>query len=239
MLWWSVVFVIALFSRRSGGDRLSTGILRGVFAGFAVASTFGMAAQSIAVVITFWVFVFWFLIEAEPVLPQPSTQWSRPAMVAALMLIALHAGMTTVDAFGDLRPRERAQRWDWFYRYGFVQPDDVEADPGGNAVGRRWTTKHSLAVIPVKGSVLKFVAWVDHPDADVNPVHVRVWADSELLYEGNLRRTPLFLDIPAKPGETHMILETSIDRLWRPSDSGGRDRRELGLSIRDWVWEGE
>ena len=242
MLWWCVVFAMMLFSRpQPGGDRLSAGMLRGVLIGFAIASTFGMAAQSIAIVITFWVFVFWFLIEQRPsetadAARQPA-RWSKPALIAAAALIVVHAGMTTVDAFGDLRPRERAQRWDWFYRYGFVHPDDVEPDPGGNPVGRRWTTKQSLAVIPVKGRVLKFVAWVDHPDADVNPVQVRVWADSALLYEGELKRSPLFLDIPAKPGEKYMVLETSIDRLFRPSDSGGRDRRELGLSIRDWVWE--
>ena len=49
----------------------------------------------------------------------------------------------------------------------------LEPDPGGNAVGRRWTMKDSLAVIPVKGKVLKFVAWIDHPDSDVKPVHTR------------------------------------------------------------------
>jgi hypothetical protein len=45
------------------------------------------------------------------------------------------------------------------------------------------------------------------------------------------------LDIPATPGKTHMLLETEIDRTWRPSDSGSRDTRDLGLSIRDWVWQ--
>ena len=103
--------------------------------------------------------------------------------------------------------------------------------------GRRWTMKDSLAMIPVQGKVLKFAAWIDHPDSDQNPVHTRIWADSVLIYEGDLKRSPLFLDIPATPGKTHLLLETSIDRLWRPSDGGSRDRRELGLSIRDWVWE--
>ena len=243
ILWWCVVLVMMLFAKRSGGDGLSLGMLRGVLIGFAVASFFGMPAQSIAIVMTFWVFVFWFFSEQQgaalQALPasRPVLRWSSPWILAAALLIAVHAGATLVDAFGDLRPRERAQRWGWFYRYGFVQPDDVEADPGGSPVGRRWTMKQSLAVIPVKGRVLKFVAWTDHPDADTKPVHVLVWADSELLYEGDLRRSPLFLDIPAKPGRKHMILETQIDRLWRPSDSGNRDRRELGLSIRDWVWE--
>jgi len=234
MLWWCGVLAMLMFSRTTTGDRLSIGMLRGVLIGFFVASIFGMPAQSIAIIMTFWVFAFWFLIEADPVFPQASRPWSRPALIATIVLIALHAGVTIADANGDLRPRNRSMRFNWFYRYGMTE---VEADPGGNAIGRRWTMRQSLAVVPVKGKMLKFVAWIDHPDADLNPVRVRVWADSALLYEGELRRRPLFLDIPAMPGAKFMTLETSVDRLWRPSDSGGRDRRELGLSIRDWVWE--
>jgi hypothetical protein len=212
-------------------------MLRAVLIGFFVASMFGMPAQSIAIVITFWTFVFWFYLETEPADAIAMARWPRGLAIAAGVLIAVHFGATVVDAFGDLRPRERAQRFNWYYRYGYVFPDDVEKDPGGNPVGRRWTMKQSLAVIPVRGKVLKFAAWVDHPDADVKPVHTQVWADSVLVYEGDLKHTPLFLDIPATPGKKYLVLETKIDRLWRPSDSGRRDRRELGLSIRDWVWE--
>jgi hypothetical protein len=238
ILWWCVVLAMALFAKAPGGDRLTLGMLRGVLIGFAVASMFGMPAQSIAIAMTFWVFVFWFVSEQGVEFSGAAVPLHRPVWVAAAaLLIAVHAGATIVNATGDLRPRERAQRWNWYYRYGFVQPDDVEKDPGGNPIGRRWTQKQSLAVIPVKGRVLKFVAWIDHPDADTNPVHTQVWADSVMVYEGDLRRTPLFLDIPATPGKRFMVLETKIDRLWRPSDSGGRDRRELGLSVRDWVWE--
>lgn len=248
-VWWCVV-LIALMLSRPGGDRVSFGMIRGVLIGFGFASMFGMPAQSIAIALTFWVFVYWLFEEGvgnresgagsrEP--EAPTTEWSRPAVIAAAVLIAVHLGATTVDAFGNLRPRERAQRFGWYYRYGYHVNDsdgyDREPDPGGNPVMRRWTMKQSLAVIPVKGSVLKFVAWVDHPDADVKPVHTQVWADSKLVYEGDLKRAPLLLDIPATPGKSYMVLETKIDRLWRPSDSGSRDRRELGLSIRDWVWE--
>lgn len=236
MLWWCGVLAVTMFSRKSGGDRLSMGMLRGVLAGFFVASIFGMPAQSIAITLTFWAFVFWFLTEAAPVEARPSWKWSRLGLMAATMLIALHAGATIVDANGDLRPRNRSTRFGWFYKYGMTE---VEADPGGNPIGRRWTMKDSLAMIPVKGKVLKFAAWIDHPDSDQNPVHTQIWADSVLIYEGDLKRSPLFLDIPATPGKTHLLLETSIDRLWRPSDAGSRDRRELGLSIRDWVWDSE
>jgi hypothetical protein len=255
MLWWFVLLAMLMFSKSHGdpstrsrsdnvgptarsGQALSAALLRGVLIGFGVASTFGMPAQSIAIVMTFWVFTFWLLMEKGPPLQTPVTMhWPRAAIIAATALLAVHIGATTVDAFGDLRPRNRAQRFNWYYRYGYVHPDDVEKDPGGYPVGRRWTMKQSLAVIPVKGKVLKFVAWIDHPDADQKPVHTKVWADGALVYEGDLRRTPIILDIPATPGHTHMVLETSIDRLWRPREHGSSDVRELGLSIRDWVWE--
>jgi O-antigen ligase len=242
LLWWCVVFGRQMFAIARSADRLSAAMLRGVLIGFFVASLFGMPSQSVAIVMTFWVFVFWLSLEATPVAADPSPR-RQPShlMVIAAALIAIHAGMTIVDAFGDLRPHNRAQRWDWYYRYGFHTNDndgtDLEPDPGGNPIGRRWTMTDSLAVIKVKGKVLKFVAWIDHPDSDVNPVHTRIWADSKLVYEGDLKRSPIFLDIPATPGRTHLLLETSIDRTWRPSDAGSRDGRALGLSIRDWVWE--
>lgn len=234
LVWWCWVMFRLLFLQPATGDRLSAALLRGVLIGFFVASLFGMPAQSIAIVMTSWAFTFWVLQEKSD---SGGVRWTRPAAIAAISLIVIHAGATAVDAFGDLRPRERAQRFNWYYRYGYVFPDDVEQDPGGYPVGRRWTMEKSLAVIPVKGKVLKFVAWVDHPDADTKPVHTKVWADSKLVYEGDLRRTPLFLDIPATPGKSHMVLETSIDRTWRPRDYGRTDSRTLGLSIRDWVWE--
>lgn len=241
LLMWCVVFGRELFARHESGDPISIGMLRGVLIAFFIASLFGMPSQSVAIVITFWVFAFWIVVErsAEPAKGAPRLQGWVPAV--AMVLIAIHGGMTLVGAFGDLRPRHRAERWDWYYRYGFYTNDidgaDLEPDPGGNPIGRRWTMKNSLAVIPVKGKALKFVAWLDHPDADVKPVHLRVWADSKLVYEGDRNREPLFLDIPATPGKTHMRIETSVDRTFNPSDSGKHDNRDLGLSIRDWRWQ--
>lgn len=239
VLWWLWVFGGLMWSRAGTGDRLSIGMLRGILLGFFVASMFGVPSQSIAITMTFWVFAFWLWLEAG--LPHDaSINWSRTATIATVLMVIVHAGATTVDAFGNLRPLERAKRWDWYYRYGWVQPDDVERDPGGNPVGRRWTMKKSLSLIPVKGRALHFVAWVDHPDSDKKPVHTRVWADGVLVYEGDLHRgTPLMLDIPPQPGAKYLVLETEIDRLFRPSDFNpiSRDRRELGLSVRDWTWQ--
>ena len=84
----------------------------------------------------------------------------------------------------------------------------------------------------------KIAAWIDHPDGNTNPPFVRVRVDARVVFEGPMKRSqPLLIDIPATPGRTHMVIETSIDRLYRPADGGSRDSRELGLSIRDFVWE--
>lgn len=236
-LWWCVVLTMLLFSRPGApGDRLSPGLLRAVLIGFAVASMFGMPGQAAAVVVTLWVFVFWLFLErAEDTGAVARPNWSRPTAIAAGLLIAVHVAATVADAQGALRPRSRAERFDWFYRYGI---GELEADPGGNAVQRRWTGPDALVVIPVKGKVLKFVAWIDHPDGDENPPHVTVRADARVIHDGPLKRSaPLLVDIPATPGHSHMVIETSIDRLYYPSEQGSRDRRGLGLSIRDFVWD--
>lgn len=237
VLWWCVLLLALLFAPVHTGDRFSIGILRGAIAGFGVASMFGIPGQSMAVAITVWTLIYWVLAERGGDAPAPSVPAAigRVAPALAGVLIVLHAGVTWADARGSLLPRERAIRFDWPYAYGYM---DLEPDPGGNPVGRRWTWEEAVAVIPVKGKVLKFVAWIDHPDGDDNPPHVRVRADNKTVYEGPLKRSaPLFIDIPAAPGASHMTLETSIDRLYRPAEHGSRDRRALGLSIRDFVWE--
>ena len=234
VLWWCVVLAALLFTRARAGDRLSIGMLRGVLIGFGVASMFGMPAQSLSVAITVWVLIFWLLQERQGDAPSPTIPQTlrRIGPIIAGALIAIHLTATVVDARGGLRPRHRAERFNWYYDYGF---DELEPDPGGNPIQRRWTWSEALAVIPVKGKTLKFVAWIDHPDGDENPPHVTVRADSRTVFDGPLKRSaPLFLDVPATPGKAHMVIETTIDRVYRP---GGRDRRALGLSIRDWIWE--
>lgn len=237
VLWWCVLLVTLMFSKPPTGDRLSIGMLRAVLIGFGFASMFGVPGQAAAVAITVWVLVFWLLQERGGEAPSPRLPeaLSRYGALIAVVLIAIHLAATVVDAREGLRPRHRAERFNWYYDYGF---DDLEPDPGGNPIQRRWTWREAVAVIPVKGKVLKLVAWIDHPDGDDNPPHVTVRADDRTVFNGPLKRSaPLFLDVPATPGKTHMVIETTIDRLYRPAEHGIRDRRELGLSIRDWVWQ--
>jgi hypothetical protein len=231
---WCVVFGALLFSRVRGGDAFTIRVLRGVLVGFAVASLFGMAGQSMPVILTFWVFVFWFATTKDESIDRADVHtWSRRATIATVLLVLVNVGATALAA-NELRPANRAKRFGWPFSYGLRS---VEPGPDG-VTGRRWTLREAVVVIPVEGKVLKFVAWIDHPDADERPVPVRVWADSKLVYSGELKRSAaIYLDIPATPGEKRMLLEATIDRLWRPSDVGRSDQRELGLSIRDWMWE--
>lgn len=235
---WCVVFVSTLFSRAAGDrDRFSLGVLRGGFVGFGIIALIGMPGQSLTVIMTFWTLVYWFAflrgITASPGEAAP-LPWSKGLWSATLALVVVHAAITLADSSGDLLPRNRSMRFGWDYRYGIKDPEPA---PDGGP-GRRWADLRSLSVVPVRGTVLKFVAWIDHPDGDERPVHVRVWVDQKIVYDDDLKRSASIVrDIPAPPGQTHLVVETEISRTWRPSDFGREDPRELGLSIRDWTWE--
>jgi hypothetical protein len=230
---WCAIFAWTLFSRPApSADRLAVAVLRGTLAAFGIISMMGMPGQSMPVTLTLWTLAFWFTMEHGR--REEQRPWSRAAWVATFVLVIAHAGLTYADARGDLLPRNRSMRFGWSYQYGL---SDLEPSADGTP-GRRWTELNSLAVLPVKGRVLKFVGWIDHPDADERPVHARVWADSRLVWDDDLKRSAaIFLDVTPGRGKTHMVIETEISRMWRPSDFGRRDQRLLGLSVRDWTWE--
>ena len=232
---WCVVFAITLLSRPTGpGDRFAIGVLRGSLVGFAFISLMAMPGQSLPVVLTFWTLAFWFTTVKGGPASTPAG-WSKVTWPITLALVVVHAAVTFTDARGDLRPRYRSMRFGWDYRYGLGM---VERDAAGEPERRTSHNLRSLSVNPVEGKRLKLAAWIDHPDGDDRPVHVRLWADSRLVFEGDVKRSSaVFLDIPATLGHTHMVIESEVNRLWRPRDFGSNDPRVLGLSIRDWVWE--
>jgi hypothetical protein len=231
---WCVTFGMALFSRSVTVNQFPAGVLRGTLLGFGLVSLLGMAGQSLPVVLTFWTIAFWFtILDGTPVDATPA--WPKAAWVATLAFVALHAAVTFADARGDLRPRNRSLSIGWEYRYGL---GGIERDAAGVPERRTSFNTRSLSISRVNGRVLKLAAWIDHPDGDEHPVHVRIWADSRLVYDGELKRSAAILqDVPATPGRTHMVIESEISRLWRPKDYGRNDPRVLGVSIRDWVWE--
>jgi hypothetical protein len=228
---WCALLVGALWTAR-GSDRFSANVLRSALVAFGLIALTSVPGQSMAVILIFWTVAYWFLAVAAPsrdvAKAEGSWRWA-----VAVGLVAVHGVLTLSAARGDLLPRHRADRFGWDYSGGI---SDLE--PSGNLPGRRWTGRRSMSTIPVKGRVLKFVGWIDHPDADEHPVRVRVVADHRQLFDGDLRRTDVIrLDIPAASGARQMVLETWISRTFRPSDRGSRDRRDLGLAIQDWQWE--
>jgi hypothetical protein len=240
MLIWTVMFAKRLFTRSApGSDRFSSWAIASPLVAFGLISSFSVPGQSIPVVITFWTLAFWFLQLQAPEPPSPPSPSREPAWawMTIVALVVVHAGLTLSAAYGTLLPQHRAARWGWAYTGGMSK---LEPNADGTP-GRRWANLRSISTIPVKGTVLKFVAWVsDHPDADAHPLHVRVRADGKDYFEGDLKRTDVVrLDIPAAPGAKDMIVETWISRTFRPSqvDPKSHDRRDLGLSVRDWVWE--
>jgi O-Antigen ligase len=233
---WCLLFIRALASgARDERFSASARVLRGSLVALGLVSLVGVAGQATPIVITFWTFAFWYLSVVER--PRAFDSHPRqivwgPAWALIVAIVAIHAATTYAAARGDLLPQNRAQRFGWYYRYGL---HDLEPSPDGGR-GRIWTMKESLAVLPVEGRVLKFVCWIDHPDTD--PVTVKVWADSKLVLNTELRKGEnAAIDIPAPAGERRMIIQTSVSRTFRPSDYGSNDTRELGLAMADWKWE--
>lgn len=232
---WTLLFVRALVTPSHGPDLAAPRLLRGALIAFGLISLVGMPGQSAAVAVTFWTFAFWYLRAASadpPPVPASPSGGTRAAGALALALVGVHAAATGAVALGELRPAERAVRFDWYYRYGIY---DLEEPPDGAPY--RWTMRRAVAVIPVEGRVLKLEAWIDHPDAEARPVTVKVWADDRLVRASSIRRGErIRADVPATPGRERLILRTEVDRAWRPVDHGGTDPRELGLAIADWNW---
>lgn len=233
--WWTAVVVRRLLRRSTWtGDDPAVPLVGAALAAFGLLSLLGVPGQAAPVVITFWTFVFWFWRLAVPAETPASASWNAATAALVVLAVLTHAGLTVSAARGDLLPAHRAERFGWPYSFGISR---LENTPDG-MLGRRWTFERSLSTIPVEGKVLKFVAWVEHPDADQRPVHLKVVADGRRVFEGDLKRaSAIYVDIPATPGARNLVLETFIDRTFRPSDYGSRDRRDLGLAIQDWRWE--
>ena len=231
---WTLIAARALvFAPASTTGGAVAPLIRVALVGFGVISILGMPGQSVSSILTFWTFLFWYF-SSIPADPRAMRPWPTAAWVAALVLVVAHAGLTYASARGDLLPQHRAQRFYWDYSYGI---SGLEPNRDGTP-GRRWTSGKSLSTIRVQGRVLKFVGWIDHPDADEKPVHVRVVADGKPVFDGDLKRSAAIrIDIPAAPGARFMVIETDISRVWRPVDFGRSDRRVLGLAIQDWRWD--
>jgi len=230
---WLVVFVPALWKKPSpGASPVATYALRGALVGVGLASQVAMPTQNTAVLLTFWTFVFWHgqLIERSPEsASRPPGDWR---WFAACVLVLIYAGAVWRVGATMLRVPTRAAAVGWPYDYGFY---DLEKSPGGGAY--RWTGQRAVAVFltPGRDSYVPLTWWAHHPDIREHPVRVRIWIRGRLEVDTLLADSqPVSRYVHVRADERALMVEIAVDRTWRPSDSGLRDARTLGVAVADW-----
>jgi len=232
MVWLAVL--LPVFRRPVAGESVvATNALRGGLIGLALASLVAMPTQNTSVLVTFWVMIAWLWASTAPTAdgpaPAPAPRWLWVAtfvLVAGYGLAVWHVGRTT------LRVPARAARLGWPYDHGLY---GLEKGPDG--VAYRWTEGRAVVVVPVTGHATYFpvTIWVHHPDAAEHPVHARVWVAGHLVLDQALANSlPVTRYIALDPKTRGVLLETSVDRTWRPASQGGHDDRDLGLALADW-----
>jgi hypothetical protein len=229
MVWVALFLWLLITGRPVAGAATSAHLVRGALVALGLASLVGMPTQNAAMVITFWVLVFWYTVLVRP-LDRPGLSWlAGGRMWTAVWVVAFVyvAGLTYVS-WVDLRVPYRAQRADWDYAYGFFEPDAP-----GTADEFRWASRRALAVVPLTDRWIEVTAWTHHPDVRERPVDLKVWIDGVPLIES--QRTggePITAAVRIPEGQERVLIETEVDRTWRPSDQGEADTRELGPGVR-------
>jgi len=229
MVWVALFLWLLMAGRPVDGAAVSAHLVRGALVALGLASLVGMPTQNAAMTVTFWVLVFWYTVLVElPV--RPRLGWlDRGRTWSAVWAVALVyvAGLGYVS-WVDLRVPHRAQRANWDYAYGFYEPDAA-----GTVDEFRWASRRALAVVPLTDRWIEVTAWTHHPDVQERPVELKVWIDGVPLIDS--RRTggePITAAVRMPEQQTRVLIETEVDRTWRPSDRGEADIRELGPGVR-------
>ncbi len=209
---WTAVIVFDLWPRRR-----QTGpgaLLRGPLLGLALGSMLGVPGQDPAVVVTFWLLVFWCASDLGAV---ASTNSLPRASSVTLLLVAGSYLVATATAT-DLRPPYLAARFGFSYSYGMTFDGEFSARSG----------QRGVTVQKSQGPWLKLTYWVEHPDADQNRVQVDIWRDGEHIVDRRVsRNVPVTQYVPVTAGK-RFVLEVKVDRTFVS------DGAERGLAMQ---WE--
>ncbi len=226
--WWVVLAAVALVAGRAApAGRAQLSAVKFTLAGFAAASMLGLPGQNLLVTLTFWTFACWLLLLVVPVehwVARADPGGRRWGMILALVLA--FSALTLRAGWGDLRPPFRAKRLDHPFRYGFYDSFDAPS-------GRTRTSEHAVWVPQAPRRWLKLRVWVEHPDADAQPVMVQVWRDHERIIARRFPRTvPLTRYIDVGGSNQRFVIETTVDRTYLPAD---RSHGPVGLSL-EWEY---
>jgi hypothetical protein len=137
-----------------------------------------------------------------------------------------YAGGHLVLARGPLNPLERAARTNRDYMRGTYATERL---PQGQF---RWTTKHATFALGATSRFLVIRYHVEHPDADMQPVRLRITTPCETLVDelrSNSDVSARAFELPE--GQDRVVFDTDVSRTWQPSRFGQADTRELGVAV--------
>jgi hypothetical protein len=205
-----------------------TAVTGGALVGVIVISQVGMPTTNLAVAITFWTFLFWYLLLTYPPwVWKPATSETRPApWLVMVVLVLLFTGGTLHSAVTTLRVPMRARDAGWAYSYGFLAPE-----PDGKGGEFRWTIQNAAAVVPAPKRVVKVTVWTGSPDAASRPLHARVWHDDRPVIDAVLAdATPVDAYVEIDRDPPWFMVRTWIDR-----ELDASEPREHGLAV-EWTF---
>jgi hypothetical protein len=232
VIWVAWLLWLLLFARNRRERPLTAMVLRGVLIGFGLVSLVGMPAQEFAVALSFWTLAFWFVTLLEPrhwrALDRPA--FGTASWVAASLVVLAFCAATAYVGWTTLRPPVRAAATGTDYGYGFYAP------PEGQTF--RWAAKEAVTVLPAAPDRrwLRVKVWVERLNIARGPVDVKVWTDRQRIVDTRLSSIqPITRYFRVPDGRSHVLLETWVNRTFRPRQLGLNDDRELGLVV-DWAF---
>ena len=231
ILIWSLLIAWLVLTRRSRPDaRIETQTLRGLLVGIGGASLLGMPTQNpIVLLILFYVVARFEMLTSMPAVEadlQVGPSRRHQAWIAGVLIAVGYAGGHLVLARGPLNPLERAARTNRDYMTGTYTSERL---PQGQF---RWTRKHATFTLGATSRFLVIRYHIEHPDADTQPVRLRITTPCETLVDelrSNSGVSARAFELPE--GQDRVVFDTDVSRTWQPSQFGQADTRELGVAV--------
>jgi hypothetical protein len=218
---WCVLILAAIVAPPAAPEnRDRAAIVKCSIVGFGTISLLGVPGQNLFVAMTMWTLCGWLLLLVTTPDRVPAVVSVWPPAVAAMLTIVLTV-FTFRSAWHELRPPFRAKRFDYPYTAGFYTPID---EPVGTTV----TTKDAVIVPKAQTATLKLTLWVEHPDADQNPVHVEAWLDNVRVVRSRFARNVRLVRYLSIPRGERFVFETRVDRTF---PDPGHAEPEVGLNV--------
>lgn len=173
---------------------------------FAAVSLAGAPGLDIAVVVTFWIAVVWFLRLTG--MSASSAPLRARAWLAISAVVLAYAGGTAALATTTLRVPARAQARDWNYSYGFSDPQ-----PDGAGGEFRWVASQAaeLLRVPADARWLQLRINANRPDIAEKPLGVKVWVGGRFVLDSRLdTKAPLTQYVQMGRNVSAALLEASV-----------------------------